>query len=37
MKRNGELHSRAVKEVIRMIDAREKEEEHANNEHGYRK
>ena len=35
--RKGELRSRVIKEVIRIIDAREKEEEHAKNKHRYRK
>ena len=37
MKRNGELQSRATQEVVRTIDAREKEEEHANKKYGHRK
>ena len=37
VKRKGELQSRAIKEVIRIVDAREKEKEHALKKHGCKK
>ena len=36
-KRNGELQMRAIKEVVRIIDGREKEKEYINMKYGYRK